>query len=137
MQSIETELWRTLIPVNWETADGGEEDDEALSLFDPDGSGTLEISCSEKEEGLVDKDDLEYFAEELIKEGMEYRRVRYGNLSGFLFEYDDNEDPAHWKEWFMACDDLFFYITWTRPPDNGADEEDAVLEIIHNIAPLY
>ena len=137
MQPIETELWKTLVPENWKTEDGGEDDEEALRLFDPEGTGTLEISCSEKEEGLVDEDDLEYFAEDLIQKELEYRRVRCGNLSGLLFEYDDDEEPVHYKEWYLACDDLFFYITWTRPLDEGKDEEDSVHEIMRSIVPLY
>ena len=137
MQAIETELWKTLIPENWETEDGGEDDEAALSLFDPEGAGTLEISCSEKEAGLVDEDDLEYFAEDLIQDDLEYRRIRCGNLSGLLFEYDDDKEPVHYKEWYLACDDLFFYVTWTRPLDEGQDEEDFVHEIMRSIVPLY
>ena len=110
---------------------------EDSSVFDPEGAGTLEISCSEKEAGLVDEDDLEYFAEDLIQDDLEYRRIRCGNLSGLLFEYDDDKEPVHYKEWYLACDDLFFYVTWTRPLDEGQDEEDFVHEIMRSIVPLY
>lgn len=138
MQSIETELWKTLIPPNWEVEESEDVDDDeqALSFFDPGGVGTLEISCSAKEDGLVDEDDLEYFAADLIEDELEYRRVRYGNLAGILFEYDD-EDEAHRKEWFFACDDLFFYITWSRPLEDGENEEETVHDILRSIVPIY
>ncbi|MCG8434152.1 MAG: hypothetical protein MJA83_08990 [Gammaproteobacteria bacterium] len=132
MFTFETALWKTTVPDHW-TA---EDDEDGICFYDPDGVGALQVSCSEKEEGLVEESDLEYFAAELIESDIEYTKVRIGNLAGLLFEYTDDEDE-YWKEWYLACDDLFFYLTWNRPEEQGEKEDAIALEIIHTITLLF
>jgi hypothetical protein len=125
--ALDAGLWRTTLPDGW-TA---EEDDESLLVFHPDGPGTLQFTCSEMDDGLVDEDDLRYFAEELFAEGREPARVRIGPLAGLKFEYDDAETAEWVVEWYLAADDLFFFVTYSCPRVARGAEDAAVDAILH------
>lgn len=128
MNEFNTDLWKTLLPEGWE----GEEDDEGVVLFDPDGPGELVISVSEMEDGLVDEEDLEYFAAELIEEDIPYSRVRLGEFQGLYFEYED--DGEYLREWFLAYDELFFYVTYSCDIGDRHQEDKAVQDILKAIS---
>ena len=126
-EQLDADLWRTQLPDGWVA----EAEDESLLVFHPDGAGTLQFTCSEMEDGLVDDDDLRYFAEELLDEGVEPARVQIGPLHGLKFEYDD-EDTGEWVvEWYLAADDLFFFVTYSCPRTARGSEDAAVADILH------
>jgi hypothetical protein len=125
-----TDLWKTHLPEGWE---GGEaEDDDGVVLFHPDGPGELQITVSEKEEGLVDEADLEYFAADLLEDNLPETIVRVGPFQGLFFEYD--EDGEYWREWFLAYDELFFYVTYSCDVANKHQEDHAITEILKSIS---
>lgn len=128
MTEFQTDLWKTLLPEGWE----GEEDDEGVVLFDPEGPGELAISVSEMEDGLVDEEDLEYFAADIIEEGIPYSRVRVGEFQGLFFEYEDEGEFL--REWYLAFDELFFYITYSCDLANRHQEDKAVQDILKSIS---
>jgi hypothetical protein len=126
-QPLDADLWRTQLPEGWVA----EVEDESLLVFHPDGAGTLQFTCSEMEDGLVDDEDLRYFAEELLAEGVEPARVQIGPLHGLKFEYDD-ADTGEWVvEWYLAADDLFFFVTYSCPRTARGNEDPAVAAILH------
>lgn len=126
---LDAGIWRAELPEGW-TA---EEEDESLLIFDPEGPGTLQVTCSEMEDGLVDDDDLRYFAEELIEEGQEPSRVSIGPLHGLKFEYQDADTDEWVIEWYLAADDLFFFVTYSCPRADRGQEDDAVLKVLHSL----
>lgn len=128
MNEFRTDLWTALLPDDWI----GEEDEEGVLLYNPDGPGELQITVSEKEEGLVDEEDLEYFAAELVEDGIESRIVRVGEFQGLLFEYD--EEDAHWREWYLAYDELFFYVTYNCDLADRHAEDHVVQDILKSIS---
>ena len=125
-QPLDADLWRTQIPDGWEA----EAEDESILVFAPEGAGTLQFTCSEMEDGLVDDEDLRYFAEELIEDGVAPASVSLGPMHGLKFEYDD-EDTGEWvQEWYLAADDLFFFITYSCPRADRGSEDAAVAGIL-------
>lgn len=117
---LDAGIWRAELPEGWTT----EEEEESLLIFNPDGPGTLQVTCSEMEDGLVDDDDLRYFAEELLEEGQEPSQVSIGPLHGLKFEYQDADTDEWVIEWYLAADDLFFFVTYSCPrQDRGAEDE--------------
>lgn len=143
MTEYETDYWRLNLADGWEWEEDEElsaesendaednSDSGAVSFFHPDSAGVLSISCSEKEEGFVETTDLEDFAAELVDAGLEPKLTQVGALHGFLFEHPDEED--WWREWFLACDDLFFYITYNCPLAARGAEDDALRDILHRL----
>lgn len=134
MSEYATDYWRLPLPPGWtweENSAEDEEEDDAVSFFHPDGAGVLAISCSEKEEGFVEQDDLEDFAAELLEDGLEPVRTSIGHLHGMLFEHVDEDE--WWREWFLACDDLFFYITYNCPLPARGLEDDTVRNMLHRL----
>jgi hypothetical protein len=125
-QPLDAELWRTQIPDDWVA----EAEDESILVFHPDGAGTLQFTCSEMEDGLVDDEDLRYFAEELLTDGVVPTSVSLGPMHGLKFEYDD-EDTGEWvQEWYLAADDLFFFVTYSCPRAARGAEDAAVATIL-------
>ncbi|HEX7031346.1 MAG TPA: hypothetical protein VF254_12185 [Gammaproteobacteria bacterium] len=128
MKEFRTELWTAKLPDDWV----GEEDEDGVLLYNPDGPGELQVTVSEKEDGLVDEEDLEYFAEELVEDGIESRIVRVGEFQGLLFEYD--EEDAYWREWYLAYDELFFYVTYNCDLADRHAEDPVVQDILKSIS---
>jgi hypothetical protein len=131
MQTIDAGDWTAQIPDGWLAEE--EEDGESVLIFHPDGPGTLQVTCSEVEEGLVGEEDLRYFAGELIEDGLEPARVHLGHLQGLKFEYVDEIEDEAVIEWYLAADDLFFFITYACPPADRGHEEATVGHILHSI----
>ncbi len=125
-EPLDADLWRTQIPDGWVA----ETEDESILVFHPDGAGTLQFTCSEMEDGLVDDEDLRYFAEELFADGVVPAATTLGPMHGLKFEYDD-EDTGEWVvEWYLAADDLFFFITYSCPRTARGSEDEAIAEIL-------
>jgi hypothetical protein len=85
------------------------------------------------EDGLVGEDDLRYFAEELIAAGHEPARVHLGHLQGLKFEYQDEAEDEAVTEWYLAADDLFFFVTYSCPQAARGLEDAAVTHLLHSI----
>lgn len=128
MNEFHTDLWTALLPDGWI----GEEDEEGVLLQHPDGAGELQITVSEKEEGLVDEEDLEYFAAELLDDEVPNKIVRVGEFQGLLFEYE--EDDSWWREWYLAYDELFFYVTYNCDLGDKHEEDHVVQDILKSIS---
>lgn len=128
VKEFQTDLWTAQIPDDWD----GEEDEEGVLLYNPDGVGELQITVSEKEDGLVDEEDLEYFAADLLGDGMPQRIVRVGELQGLYFEYE--EEDAWWREWYLAYDELFFYVTYNCDLVDKHSEDATVQDILKSVS---
>lgn len=126
---LDAGIWHAELPEGWTM----EEEDESLLIFHPDGPGTLQITCSEMEDGLVDDDDLRYFAEELFEEGQVPSSVSIGPLHGLKFEYQDADTDEWVIEWYLAADDLFFFVTYSCPRQDRGAEDGAVDRVLHSL----
>ena len=128
MNEFHTDLWKAQIPDGWV----GEEDEDGVLLYHPDGVGEVQVTVSEKEDGLVDEEDLEYFAADLLEDDLENRIVRVGEFQGLLFEYE--EEDSWWREWYLAYDELFFYVTYNCDLADKHVEDHAVQDILKSIS---
>ena len=128
MKEFHTDLWTAQLPDEWV----GEEDEDGVLLYNPDGPGELQITVTEKEDGLVDEEDLEYFAKDLVEDGIASRIVRVGEFQGLLFEYEE-EDVA-WREWYLAYDELFFYVTYNCDLVDRHAEDHIVQDILKSVS---
>lgn len=135
MNEFATDLWKALLPDGWVGEPDGEEEAGVL-LYNPDGPGELQITVTEKEDGLIDEEDLEYFAEDLIQEDVPFKRVRVGEFQGLYFEFEEDGDEGEEfvREWYLAFDELFFYVTYTCDLVDRHVEDKAVHEILKSIS---
>ena len=124
MKRYESRYYSLSIPDAWQ----GEFDDEEEYdiFFHPDGPGELQISAVMQEEAL-EYEDLEEIAAEDIQGGARTEKTRCGEFSGFLFDYD--VDDEYWCEWYLAKGRLMLFITYTCPTDDE-DKETADIELI-------
>ena len=126
MKTFEYPLWSINVPDAWEE----EHDEEGVSLFNPDGHGTLEISTLEQDEE-VDDGFLEYMAGEHLDAGAEPEEVECGDFTGLELSYADAEH--YWREWYLRAGHLMLYVTYHCPLVNEGiedDEVDAILETL-------
>lgn len=128
MNEFRTDLWAAQLPDGWT----GEEDEEGVLLHHPDGPGEIQITVSEKEDGLVDEEDLEYFAADLMEDEIPNRIVRVGEFQGLLFEYE--EDDSWWREWYLAYDELFFYVTYNCDLADKHEQDHVVQDILKSVS---
>ena len=126
---LDAGIWRAELPEGWVA----EEDDESLEIYDPEGPGELQVTCSEMEDGLVGDDELRYFAAELLEDGHEPANVSVGPLRGLKFEYQDADTDEWVIEWYLAADDLFFFITYSCPRPERGVEDDKVNAFLHGL----
>lgn len=131
MQEYATEYWRIHLPEQWQWEEDIDEAEDAVGFFDPAGDSMLAVSCSVKDDGFVELADLEDFAAELLAADLEPVRTSIGHLHGLLFEHADGDE--WWREWFLACDDLFFYITYNCPLPERGREDDTIRTILHRL----
>ncbi|MFZ5620277.1 MAG: hypothetical protein ACOY5W_04570 [Pseudomonadota bacterium] len=128
MRILRTPLWTINLPDEWEEEE--DEDEEGISLFHPDGSGTLRISAIERDEE-VDDEFLDYMAAEHLEAGAEPEEVEYGDFDGLELSYGD--DDHYWREWYLRAGTVMLYVTYHCPlADEGLEDDtvDAVLETL-------
>lgn len=126
MKIFQYPLWSISLPDDWEE----EHDDEGVTLFDPQGSGSLEITTLEQDEP-VDDGFLEYMAEEHLEAGAEPEEVECGDFEGFELSYGDAEH--YWREWYLRAGNLMLYVTYHCPLADEGSEDDAVDAILETL----
>lgn len=112
-----SDYWRIALPEGWELE--GEEDD--LAVFAGPDESELCLSCTVMDEDLVELEDLEAFAEDLINEGHTPEPASLGGMHGLHFSYDG--EGRHWQEWYLASDNVFVYLTLNHRSDSPLDSD--------------
>ncbi|MFA7388563.1 MAG: hypothetical protein WCZ87_13010 [Thiohalobacteraceae bacterium] len=126
MKTFRSDHWSINLPDDWEE----EQDDEGVTLFDPQASGALKISAMPQGQ-TVDDGFLEYMAAEHLEAGAEPEEAELGDFDGLMLSYGDAE--LYWREWYLRADELMLYVTYHCPlADEGKqdDEVDAILETL-------
>lgn len=126
MKTFQYPLWSINLPDDWEE----DHDDEGVTLFNPEGSGALEISTLEQDDE-VDDGFLEYMAAEHLDAGAEPEAVECGDFVGLELSYADAEH--YWREWYLRAGNLMLYVTYHCPlvyEGREDDEVDAILETL-------
>ena len=119
MKTYQSNSWSISLPDAWDE----EHDDEGVTLFDPQGTGALEITAVEQED-VVDDGFLEYMAAEHLEAGAEPEEVELGDFEGLELSYGD--ETNYWREWYLRADKLMLYITYHCPLADEGREDDEV-----------
>ena len=130
MSMVQTEWWCLELPDEW----SADMEDDCVTISDCDGVSEIDITVVRKEDGDVDQDDLNQFAEDLIAKGLTAEPVNAGLASGLLFSYDD-EDGA-WREWYLGCHSLLIYITYNTEMEHKGLDDAMVDDILSTLVVL-
>ena len=127
MEKYISEFWQIDLPVGWEA----EEEDEAVSFFHPNSSGTMTLSTVKEQEAISD-DYIEELAAEHIDAGAELFDVEFESFSGVTCCYDD--DQEYWCEWYLRSGSVLLFITYSCLLDDEGTEEDVIESILESLS---
>jgi hypothetical protein len=119
MKQFGGDYWTIGLPDEWI----GERDSEGVTLYDPNGSGSLQLS-SLKEDTPITAADLKELAAEHIDAGAKPENVELGDFNGFTLSYGFKGE--YWREWYLKCGTVMLFVTYTCDLDDEGKEDDLV-----------
>ena len=132
MKKFQSTYWQIDLPEDWVL----ETDDDAVSLFNPDSSGTLMISTI-KEDEIISDEYLEELVTEHLDAGADLQEVECGEFDGVSCCYE--ADEGYWCEWFLRHGTIMLFVTYDCALDDEGKEDDMVdsmlesLSIVHRV----
>ncbi len=126
MSYYQTDDWQLEMPANWVA----EAVDDAMSLYDPAGNGTLLITTLREEQPISDEYLVE-LASDHIDAGAELYEVEYGPFSGVTCCYDSENE--YWCEWYLRADKLLLFVTYNCPLEDEGAEDDVVEGMLESL----
>lgn len=127
MRAVESQWWIIELPEEWEA----EQDDETILISDRDDVGEIAITTLQKESGSVLEKELLEFTEEIEAQFGPGKPIELAEFKGFYFNYSDEGDAV--REWYLCCDDLLLFITYSCGEENNGMDDGAVDEILSTI----
>lgn len=119
--------WEISLPDHWEV----ESDEDSVSLYDPEGPGTLQISVFRQPEPVTD-DDLRAIASEHLEAGAVPEELQLGDFDGFMLRYDAGDE--YWSEWYLKAEDLMMFVTYACALGEEGEEEDVVEAVLDTLS---
>jgi len=127
LEKYTAEFWQVDLPVGWQV----EEEDEAVSFFHPDSSGTMTLSTIKEQEDIADE-YIEDLAAEHLDAGAELFDVEFDSFTGVTCCYDD--DQEYWCEWYLRSGPVLLFITYSCPLEEEGAEEDVIESILESLS---
>ena len=124
---VESQWWIIELPEEWDA----EQDDETIIIGDQDDVGEIAITTMQKESGQVFAEELLGFTEEIEEQHGKGKPVELAEFKGFYFSYLEEGDAV--REWYLCCDDLLLFITYSCDEENAGMDDGAVDEILSTI----
>ena len=124
MRAVESQWWIIELPDEWDA----EQDDETIVISDCDGVGEIAITTLQKEQGTVEDSEIRDYADDIIQQHGAGQPVKLAELQGYYFSYLDEGDAV--REWYLRCDNLLVFITYSCAEDNAGMDDGAVDEIL-------
>ncbi|MEN9581243.1 MAG: hypothetical protein RJA70_4252 [Pseudomonadota bacterium] len=111
--------WSIELAAGWEA----EEEDDCISIFHPDGVGTLQLSTAHKEEEHVTADELDDLAQDCAPPGVKLQPLKVEGWKGVGGSFVDDEDA--WRVWCLRSGSYALFITYDCPAaDSGTEDSD-------------
>lgn len=124
MRAVESQWWIIELPEEWDA----EQDDDVIIISDEDDVGEITLTTLTKEEGPVQASELRAFTEETAADFGPPTPVQVGEFSGLYFAFEDEGDAL--REWYLCCDNLLLFITYSCDLDNAGMDDGIVDEIL-------
>ena len=122
--------WQIDMPENWDI----EELDDAVSLFNPDSSGTLLISTI-KEDEIISDEYLEELVSDHIDAGADLHDVECGEFDGVSCCYE--ADAGYWCEWYLRHGAIMLFVTYDCALEDEGNEDDLVDSMLETLAIVH
>jgi hypothetical protein len=130
MKKYQSTYWQIDLPENWEI----EEMDDAVSLFNPDSSGTLLISTVKEDENISD-DYLEELLAEHIDAGADLHDIECGQFDGLTCCYE--ADEGYWCEWYLRHGSIMLFVTYDCSLEDEGSEDDLIDSMLETLAIVH
>lgn len=125
----ESAWWSLEYPDGWEA----DQDEYCTSLYDPEGSGALQVSAARNDTRPVTDEDLMDHVSARVREGAEMSRSANSFMTGFTTTLAREHNV--WQEWWLRSASLVVYVTYICPVEDLGREREAVNAIIESIRP--
>lgn len=112
--------WSIELAPGWEA----EEEEDCISVFHPDGVGTLQISTAHKEDEDVTADELDDLAQDCAPPGVKLQPLKLQSWKGVGGDFIDDEDA--WRVWCVRRGSYALFITYDCPVAESGSEDAAV-----------
>ena len=128
MRVVESQWWIIELPEEWKA----EQDEETILISDQDDVGEIAITTLQKEAGQgVADDELLSLTEEISQQFGPGKKVQLAEFDGYYFTYREEGDAV--REWYLRCDDLLMFITYSCDEENAGMDDGAVDEILSTV----
>jgi len=124
MRAVESQWWIIELPEEWDA----EQDEDVIIIRDEDDVGEIVLTTLTKEDGLVSASELSAFTEDTAAQFGPPVPVQVGEFKGLYFSFEDEGDAL--REWYLHCDNLLLFITYSCDPDNAGMDDGIVDEIL-------
>ena len=124
MRAVESQWWIIELPEEWDAV----QDEDVIIISDEDDVGEIVLTTLTKEQGPVKASELSAFTEETAAQFGPPRSVQVGEFSGLYFSFEDEGDAL--REWYLYCDNLLLFITYSCDLDNAGMDDGIVDEIL-------
>jgi len=118
------DTWSIDLPNHWVV----EEADEAMTFYNPDGVGAIQISTYLKEDGKVTNDDLLEFSE---AENPDEADLPY--LKGIQKTFEDGGDI--FINWWLRSGPQLYYVTYICEKGDEAVEAEEREYVVYSLRP--
>jgi len=105
MKEFYSNSWCIKYPSNWIH----ENTPECESFYNPNGVGTLQISCAIKENNITEEEILNFARDHLVKSN-DVASTQLGDFDSITFTY--LEDNNYWRLWYLKMNSILLYITY-------------------------
>ena len=125
------------VPSGWEW----QEDEETISIFDPDGVGAVQISFAKAEDSsssIEPEDFTAYFAKDVGFLDVSPVKTELGGLCASYFEgVDQDSEPSLWRVWSAGRNGRVATISYTCAESDRGAEKDHIDGMLDSLSWLF
>lgn len=127
MKVVETQWWTLALPPEW----WAEAEEASILIGDHDDVGCIEISTLCKDEGVFAQEELRTIARQEAEQSADWREATLGDFTGVTAQF--SEEEAAIREWYVACDSLMLFITYSCDEENRGMDDAAVDQLLDTL----
>ncbi|MEM0953846.1 MAG: hypothetical protein AAGI24_06870 [Pseudomonadota bacterium] len=129
MNILETEWWSLALPPEW----WADREEDSILIGDRDSVGSIEVSTLHSDSGAFELAQIKQLAQANSEGDWSWDTATVGAYTGIVTRYQDEGDAV--REWYVACDEILLFITYSCELENAGLDDAAVDEMLATLTP--